>query len=306
MATPTAPPSVPFPVGLMRERARMGLSRKDVADQAGVPVGTVKRWERGEATPSVQQFKRIQGQMRRLAASVPDWQKYALVPGAQEYVDAKAEFAREGLEAWREDPPQRPTPITFGAGLRKAREENDTERYVLAELLGLTVPAITQWEDDDAQPVQANLVRLFQLLPELEAAVSVGVVMRPRSQDIPIPSGGRGAQRVGLAEFITGPALTTRPTVVEPQPEPSTESLAEMPEIDDIRFKRRQPVPAMTTGELAQSWAEAMVLEQRAAHIVEQAKVSLELAHESVRLAAERTKNVFDQLTKAIEEEAKR
>jgi len=53
----------------MRERARLQLSRRQIADRCGVGVDVVKRWERGDATPSTQQFKRLVTMMVRLAPS---------------------------------------------------------------------------------------------------------------------------------------------------------------------------------------------------------------------------------------------
>lgn len=181
-----------FSTAFMRERARLKMSRRDLADRAGVSEAVIQRWERGEAIPNVEQFRRLIGKLRRLAAFPPAWGHYGTQIVEGTFEQARSELEADLRESPRWDEQERPEPEVFGDGLRRVREENEVTQGELAELLDLTGQAISQWETENSTPVQVNLDKLYGVLPELKAGVDIGAIKRPVARDIPVPVGGPG------------------------------------------------------------------------------------------------------------------
>ena len=67
---PFGPPPVAFPQHVKATRIAAGLSRRELATRLGVHPGTVAEWERGEARPIRELWKRLQTQLR-IAPSQP-------------------------------------------------------------------------------------------------------------------------------------------------------------------------------------------------------------------------------------------
>ena len=48
-----------YRISLEAARVNAGLSQKDAAKQMGINVGTLSNWERGNTSPSIEQFKAL-------------------------------------------------------------------------------------------------------------------------------------------------------------------------------------------------------------------------------------------------------
>lgn len=183
---------ISFPEAFMRERARYQISRAQIAQHVGVGAGVIRRWERGEAIPNIQQFKRLISRLPKVAPFAPDWGRFG-----EAVLDGRLDAHRSELAAFVEDAKRRgeldpkPKAQTFGEGLKRCREENEVTQDELGELLGITGQAVSQWETEDCAPVIPNLEKLYQVLPELQAGVETGAVRRPQSQDKDVPVGNR-------------------------------------------------------------------------------------------------------------------
>jgi len=191
--TKTAPAKTDFQQALLIQRARLQLKRREIANQCAVPEDTVYRWERGESVPNVQQFKRLVGLMRRMISHPPAWGVMAgSIVASTRFDQQRAELADFEKENRHIEPEVRPPPVTFGAGLRAAREENESYQKDLGEVIGVEQSTISAWERDETLPVQDNLNKLFMVLPELKAGIDTGAVMRPESRDHAKPPGPQG------------------------------------------------------------------------------------------------------------------
>lgn len=190
------PPRLPFPQAFMRERARYQLTRHQIAQHVGVAQDVVKRWERGEAVPNIQQFKRLISRLPRIAPHAPEWARFGDAVFDGRYEEHKAELDRDiaKLDA-RGKFEEKPEPEWFGIGLKRVREENDVTQAELGEILGLTGPAVAAWENEVNCPVEVNLDRLYAVLPELKAGIETGAIKRPPTRDLAVPTGGRGFPR---------------------------------------------------------------------------------------------------------------
>jgi len=204
-------PAITFHDALMRERARMQIDRRTVADRCGVGENVVKRWERGEAIPSRQQFKRLVTMLRRVAPHIPEWGTFAdeIVTGedAPEREEYQGHARRENERLDKIGADLRPPPESFGAGLRRVREENEVTQDELGEVLGLTGGAVGYWERDNAMPIQVNLDKLYTVLPELKAGVETGAIKRPVSKDMEMPGPVPGAPRASSVDTMLEMAI---------------------------------------------------------------------------------------------------
>jgi len=203
------PKKIEFQEALMRERARYQVSRSDIAKHVGVGEREVRRWERGEAIPNNQQFKRLVSRLPRVAPFFPTW---AGLGGAA--VDGCVDDDREWNAGVIEkiipvlDKYDKPESQEFGPGLARVREENEVTQEALGEILGVVGQAVSQWETGDALPVKENLLKLFEVLPELKAGMETGAIKRPKwSQDIAKPTGGRGFPRSPTVDTMLDMAL---------------------------------------------------------------------------------------------------
>lgn len=161
---------------LRRERERLSRSVRDAARGVSVPESVYRTWETGEDLPSKAAFGRLCFHFPRLRYAQPDRFSPG-VPGPDE----------AALPTPRSGPPPRPT--TFGECLRAARVAQGLSGEELGALLGVSAPAVSQWERNDAAPVRVNYETLLALFTELATAPE------PDWRDIDMPNGGRGAPR---------------------------------------------------------------------------------------------------------------
>lgn len=184
------PNALEFPLALLVERQRFQLTRRSVADQCGVAQREVEAWEKGERIPDRQTFKRLCGMMRRLVSTPPTWS--APRDDGEPSLEAITITVDRADTVATQRPP---TPESFGAGLRRIREDNGCTIETVAELLGLTGQAVSNWETGVSTPVLENLQKLLEMLPELRVALNTGAVVQPEAWVLPVPDGGRGGQR---------------------------------------------------------------------------------------------------------------
>lgn len=302
---------VPFPEALMRERARLQLSRREVADQCGVAQGVVKRWERGEAIPSTQQFKRLVGMMVRLAPHAPDWgwAGAAVVDGRM--LQQREEMAAS-LKELREShvEPPRPPPQSFGDGLRRVREDNEITQDELGELLGVSGAAVSAWETDTNCPVQPNLDKLCEVMPELRAGFECGAIKRPASQDRPVPVGSNGrppGQYPRASTIDTALAMAIESSEDErarpPAPRPPRHDPPVPPEPPPIPAPLAPQLPLI---ELANAYAHARVNTLVARRTFEAVQLELQRAQKALDEAEAREKEAHGMLDLAVADEAMR
>lgn len=251
---PTRPRTpTPFAIALQRERQRHHASRYEVADACGCSQRDVERWERGEAVPSVQQFKRLVGKYRRLAATPPNYSTGTERTTLAE--KALADIQRDALQT-KEEPEKLPEPVSFGSGLKRIRLENKVSAATLGEIVGLVGTAIANWEADRNAPSQANLEKLYSALPELKAAVDVGAVNKPLQKR---PGPAAPTLVVVKSEPVEEEPANTNATKPEPAgPEPAK--------------------PAPTLAEAATKYAEVRVAMHAAKLRFEAAAAALEAA----------------------------
>lgn len=210
-AGPVAKPALSvFATALKQERARWKYSRHEIADQCGVRVSDVEAWEKGEAVPDVQRYKRLVGLMRRLANTPPNYSRGTDRATLEDR--AVIDIQREALRI--KEPEKAPEPELFGAGLRRIRIENKIGQTELGELLGCGGSAVANWEMDRNPPAADRVPRLYEVLPELKTAIDVGAVKAPEPTKASW-SRERSAQ-FDAARHVEQPALA----IVPPEPEP--------------------------------------------------------------------------------------
>lgn len=219
--TAVPPPKIDFATALMKERGRYKIPRAELGRHVGVAEAVIKRWERGDAIPSREQFKRLCTRLPRMAPFFPQWDALAVnvVTGiAEEDREYNAREVSKMIPII--DKIENVDPDDFGVGLRRIREENGVTQAELAELLGVTTPAVTQWEADDTSPVIPNLDKLFEVLPELKAGIEARAIRRPQSQQRDVPNGGRGYPRSTTVDTMLDMALENSDKVAAlPKPE---------------------------------------------------------------------------------------
>lgn len=173
---PSKPAASAFSQNLVRQRVRFDTSRHAVADHCGVSVSKIESWERGEAVPDPATFKRLCGMFRQLAGTPPNYSSPIATIG--EAIAAK-------IQNENKPTPPKPKPIEeFGVALRRIRAANGMTQAGLAKLFGMANSAMTNWEKGTNKPTADNLARLFEVLPELKAAIDAGVVKAIEVRDV--------------------------------------------------------------------------------------------------------------------------
>lgn len=317
----------------------MQFTRREVADHCGVSQGVIERWEHGESIPSVQQFKRLVGMkgMRRVGKTPPEWGWAAepVVDGSGAWEAHKQKHTDLIRELEQQDPVPRPPPQSFGEGLRRIREENGVSQEALAELLDIEQASVSQWERDGANPVRDNLHKLFQVLPELEMAISVGAVRLPESRDIDKPVGPSGKKFPRASSVDTMLEIAFEQSDAEVAREPQRlkprwtrrDIPAEMDEIDRLadeigdptmpeepaKVTASDPVPTERTPvisqistaiELSAAYARARVRTLKARRVAQAAMEALTNAQTDLKNAEDEEREALALLDIAIAEEA--
>jgi transcriptional regulator with XRE-family HTH domain len=222
----------------------------------------------------VQQFKRLVGKFRKLAATPPNYSTGTERTTLAE--KALADIQREALQ--NREPEKIPEPESFGSGLRRIRNENRVSAAVLGEIVGTVGGAISNWESDRNAPCGENLEKLYAALPELKAAVDVGAVKPPVMK------------RPGAAG-----KLATTPTLVVVKSEPIEEPIEE-PANTNADARAREPEQlelepetlskaSTTLADAAVRFAEARVAMQLAKQRHEAAVAALHAAERAWREA---------------------
>lgn len=174
-------------------RMEMGLGYHEVSDQAGVSKKELRSWERDEARPTPQQFKRLAGLMKRLEPL-----KYQLVHSDAVEYQMATEVARRAeagddlrILPARFEVVAGPNPIgvvlqaapaSFSDGLAYWRKYEGLTQQEIAELCGVTDSSVADWESGRNTPVRVNWEKLHELFPKLH---------EPDWKDRPVPVGNR-------------------------------------------------------------------------------------------------------------------
>lgn len=207
-----------FAVALLNQRSLFRYTRHDIADQCGVSVRDVEAWEKGEAVPDVQRYKRLVGMMRKLASTPPNYSRGTDRATLEDKI--VVDIQREALK--QKEPEKVPEPESFGAGLRRIRKENGLTTAELADIVGFSKSAVSNWEGDGGNaPAQANLEMIYEVLPELKAAIDVGSVKAPI---ISRQTSGHKPRHVAQPQLAIVKDETTKPEPVifdPPPPAPS-------------------------------------------------------------------------------------
>lgn len=311
------PTTTEFAQALMKERARMHYTRRELADHCGVGQPVIERWERGESIPSVQQFKRLFGLrgMRRLAKTPPvwGWAGEAFMDGRFE--EQRLDVVNTVKEMDERDPESRPPPLGFGEGLRRTREENEITLEQLGEILMVTGPAVGQWERENWCPVQENYDKLMEIFPELEAAISVGAVRKPEPQDIGKPVGREGMKFPRATTVDTMLQMTLEQSDRErntppPPPEPRWKDIDVSPAWQDPEEPEApepvedKPLPVSELAKLAEMYANARLRAIKARRAENQAQIALTNASTDRRNADDEEREALALLDVAITEAA--
>lgn len=160
---------------------RANTSLKNVSDECGVPVGTIKDWMSGRSQPTFAEFKSLRRAVRGIAPYANLLRDNGAEPDSHDGADQRSE-----TEVPMNARATQPNFQTFGSALRWLREREKLSRPDLAEFLSVHPTAIAWWEDGSAAPIKVHLDRLVEVLPDLRSAPN------PASRDIPKP-GGTGA-----------------------------------------------------------------------------------------------------------------
>lgn len=312
-----AQPRIQFPEALMRERARYRITRTDLARFVGVAEEVVKRWERGDAIPAKDQFRRLIARLPRLTPYPPSTMSLAgdIVTGN---LDARAEEVRIDIAKLADSgqlvEPPKPPRQEFGDGLKRVREENEISQAELGELLGLGGNAVGAWESEVNCPVIPNLSKLLEVLPELKAGIETGAIKRPPSLDKDVPNGGRGFPRASTVDAALDMALTQsdeeakRPRLERPR----WSQADDLDRVHDHQFTATPVVtsepsqlkPERDTTALAIAYARARVAAVRAKAAELAAQEALVNATTDRRNAAKECDDALALLEIAIQEEA--
>jgi transcriptional regulator with XRE-family HTH domain len=237
---PARKPLSVFAVALVQERARFRSTRHQVATQCGVQYSQVESWEKGESVPDVQTFKRLVGLFRRLAATPPNWggtgERATLADKAAIDIQREVQKIKE--------PEKVPAPESFGSGLKRIRMANRMSLADLGEVVGLGGTSIANWESDRNAPYAYNLGKLYEVLPELKAAIEVGSVRRPMSGNKPVE-----AESPQLSIVKSEPANASN-AVAEAKPAEAPAMIA--PEEHARVMSERRPVRADSIKSIAE------------------------------------------------------
>lgn len=162
----------------------------------------------------------------------------------------------------------------------------------------MTGQAVRFWEDDEHAPVQQNLDKLLELLPELAVAIEAGAVLRPRSQDIPVPEGNR-AERDGS---LTRPASPARLLLAAPPSAGLSPATCPLPEIAPVP---PGPFAEQDVSRLSVAYGLARVVLARAQRDREAAQAVLDRATDAEQRAAREVSDLLRLLDLAVEEIAR-
>lgn len=174
------------------------LTARDLARSANVSEAVYRGWEVDKGHPNRLQLSKMLGSGHWLHAHLPK----KVLTTSPETAALPAADARIGYNI----------AATFGAALQAERKLEGLDQDDLGALLDppVTGQAVSAWETNTSTPVLVNLEQLYELFPNLALAP------KPRSQDIPVPNGGKGSFRGGSP---SSPTLTwTQPTLLEAAP----------------------------------------------------------------------------------------
>lgn len=249
-----------FARALVEQRARHGYSRHAIANHCGVSTSKIAEWEDGTGIPDPQTFKRLRGMLPRLIATPPNW-------GPQPFGSiADREVAKVKAEAAAIKPEPKPEPEEFGDALRRIRKAQGMTQKELGAVFGLVGSAITNWEQGSNGPTSENISRLYDLLPELKAAVDAGTVKAPIVREFSVKPGRKTNAPIAIVKEI---ATTTAPVIVAPLP---------------ANDERKAP----TLDELAAQYGKARAGKLRKQRELDELRGKIaDLSHEVERLAAE-------------------
>lgn len=284
--------STPFSTALVRERARLQMDRAFVAKHVGCSAREVRRWERVEAIPSVHQFKKLIGIIRRLSAHTPDWAMTATMDGGLDAVRAELAEASRRADELGLDP--KPPSQSFAAGLRRVREDNEITLDELGELLGVSGAAVGAWENELYSPVTINLELLFEVMPELKAGVETGAIRRPSTRDISVPVGNR-------ANVLSAVSMATKSSDDEIA-RPLVARVVHDDDIEEVHIEL--PARRSTVTELAEAYGRARIKEVQARQRAYDAQVAVMQAEADEAEATRDTATALALLDIAVAEEA--
>jgi transcriptional regulator with XRE-family HTH domain len=147
---------------IKRERVRMELSHRDVAERCGAGTAQVAAWEAGRAIIDPRSWARLKGSLPILRAAGAVWRAALHERGGACIVDEPPEPPESSAAPPPIMPPDIPDPAkqrSFGAALRVARLNEGLRQEDLGELLGVSASAVGSWELEKSTPVLDNWTR---------------------------------------------------------------------------------------------------------------------------------------------------
>jgi transcriptional regulator with XRE-family HTH domain len=211
---------------LEAEMEARNLAVKDAAKMAGVSKEEVGNWLDGSSYPDKVQIRRVFGTKNPV--------EFWLPPPSERAPQLPADRARlgaVGLALITAGVVAAP-PETFGAALKREREELGFSQEQVGELMGVEHTSIGNWERNDVAPTAEHLAKLHDLFPGLASAPKPASRAsskpgpkngspEPASAPTPAPRVASAPPPMPRPSAATAPALAPPPSPAPaPAPEP--------------------------------------------------------------------------------------